>query len=73
MAFKFNVTVFLVALVIGLLLGRYIEPEKQVVIQNPTPINFGDIFEDNAGNRWTYQMNVVGCTDDAEPIPINSN
>ena len=72
MAFKFNTVAFLVALIVGLLVARYIEPEKEVIIQNPTPINFGDVFEDTIGNRWTYQMNVVGCTDGAEPIPINS-
>ena len=68
---KFNTTAFLVSLIFGLLVVKFIEPEKQVVIQNPTPINFNDIFEDSSGNRWTYQMNIVGCTENAEPIPIN--
>ena len=64
--------VFLITFALGLFYFQSIEPTK-IVVKYPTQADFSDLYQDQAGNCWTYDMTHVPCTDDSQEIPVSGN
>jgi len=58
---EFNFLYFLIGIIMGTLGVYVIEPEYKTVYKSPTEMNLENIYTDENGNCYSYEMKEVKC------------
>lgn len=64
----FNLWIFLITLVVGLVINFIIPRKPIVALKFPNPFNLETVYKDKAGQCYRYTSRNVSCTNDSKSI-----
>ena len=69
--FQFNIPVFILAFICGIIYVIYDAPKPKIVIKYPTPYNVNkNVYRGLTDECYKFQVQEVKCTDNTLPQPI---
>ncbi len=70
-SFKFNLPVFIIAFICGIIYIIYNNPQPKAIIKYPTPYNINkNVYKGLSDECYMFEVHEVKCTKNALPQPI---